>query len=85
MNLAFTTVLFFLILLPGIFFRLSFFYGEYSKKLSKTSAFDEFIWALIPGIVIQLFSSWLLNKFQPWDYSIDFTSLSILFNGAKED
>lgn len=75
MNIALGTIILFLLFTPGITFRAAFNFGPLTKKYSKTSAIDDFIWALIPGAVIQLGAAYILNTFHWWGYSIDFVSL----------
>ncbi|UYQ94366.1 hypothetical protein MKQ68_04590 [Chitinophaga horti] len=84
MNIAIGTLLLFLLVIPGISFRNAYYFGPLSKKLSKSSAFDDFIWAIIPGILFQLLFAGLVNRVQPWGYTVDFHSLGrILFNSQE--
>ncbi len=84
MNLAIGTVILFLIFIPGISFRSCFYFGDLTKKYSKTSAFDDFIWAIIPGVIIQLFFAWVINKWHPYGYRVNIETLGVLLSGAKD-
>jgi hypothetical protein len=85
MNLAFGTLLIFLLVVPGIAFRVAYFHGEFSKKFLKTSAFDDFIWALIPGVIIQFLATVIIQKCPSFDVEVDIESLGFLLMGAKDD
>jgi hypothetical protein len=82
MNIAIGTLLLFLLVIPGISFRNAYYFGPLSKKLTKSSAFDDFIWAIIPGVLFQLLFASTVNLFRPLGYSVDFPGLGrILFAG----
>lgn len=74
MSLALGTLILFLLFAPGIAFRSSFNFGPLTKKYSKTSALDGFIWAIIPGAIIQLLGACYINTYHPYGYAIDYES-----------
>jgi len=80
MNIALGTLLLFLLVVPGIAFRKGYIHGNLTKKISKSSAFDEFIWAIIPGVLIQLLAAYTVNR-NNWGYKIDFSSLGTILLG----
>lgn len=84
MNLALGTVLLFLLIIPGIAFRSSYFYGPLTKKFSKHSAFDDFIWGIIPGVTFQLIGSLIVNACNPFGYEINYTSLGKILFSSQE-
>lgn len=51
MNIAFSTILVFLFLLPGLAFRRLYFTGEFSKEYFRSSGFEIFFLAIIPAII----------------------------------
>jgi len=81
MNIAFGTFLLFLLVIPGIAFRNAFTFGPYTKRAAKSTAFDDFIWGIIPGIIFQLFGALLVNAIEPFGYSVDFNSLGAILFG----
>lgn len=84
MNLALGTFLLFLLIIPGISFRASYFFGALTKKISRSSAFDDFIWGIIPGITFQLIGSIFVNYSSFIGYQINFLSLGkILFSSSE--
>lgn len=83
MNFALGTLLLFLLVVPGIAFRHAYTLGPLTKKYSKLSAFDDFIWAIIPGLIIQLLSAWIVNKVS-CSYYVDFTTIGKIFMGGPD-
>ncbi len=86
MNIAIGVIVLFLLLIPGMAFRAAFSYGPLTKKYSRSSAFDDFVLGMIPGVFFQLLFAFLNNLLNPW-LAIDFASLGqILFgpNAADE-
>ncbi|UAY53214.1 hypothetical protein [Ferruginibacter albus] len=84
MSIALGTLLLFLLVIPGIAFRNAFIFGPLTKKFSKSSSFDEFIWALIPGLIIQLVGAFVVNEFHAFGFNINFSGLGeILFSGTN--
>lgn len=83
MNLAFGTILVFLILLPGVLFRLFYYSAPFSKRFFKSNLLDDVAWSVIPGILIQFLGVSVILHFTP--YKIDFGSLAILLVGKSEE
>lgn len=85
MNIAFGTVLIFLIIIPGIIYRKVYFHGIFSKKYVKTNPFDDFAWAIIPGFVFQISGVLIVNNYMDNECHVNFKILGVLLAGAKED
>lgn len=51
MSIAFSTILIFLFLLPGLAFRRFYFTGEFSKEYFRSSGFEIFFLGIVPSIV----------------------------------
>ncbi len=83
MNIAFGTFLLFLLVIPGIAFRNTYLFGPLSRKNSRSSAFDDFVWAIIPGVIIQLTGAFIINVNCPFGYYIDFGSLGKILVGGE--
>lgn len=67
MNWAFSAVLFVLLILPGLSFRIAYLSSPYGRTKVSTSLADEIVFALIPALILQtavillwntVFSSW---------------------------
>jgi hypothetical protein len=85
MNLAIGTLIILLIVLPGIAFSKTFYFGPLTKKTSAISAFDDFIKGIIPGVVIQIIFACVVKFFFLLGFSIniDFKSLGLILFGDK--
>ncbi len=80
MNIAFGTLLLFLILIPGLaFFRL-YYSGFFSKQFIPSTPFETLFKILLPGILMQLLGVMTINEFSAYD--VDFDTLSILLIGT---
>lgn len=84
MNIALGTLVIFLLIIPGIIFKRSYFHGVFSRDYTKNNPFDDFAWAIIPGIVFQIFAVLIVNNFFCASYHINFESLSYLLVGDKD-
>lgn len=84
MSLAFGTILVFLILIPGIVFRRTYFHGVFSREAIKTTAMEEVVGAIIPGILFQAVAVLFLKLF-PVAWQVNFEHLGYLLSGVKED
>lgn len=82
MSIALSTLLLFLLLIPGIAFRNAYGFGELSIKRVQSSAFDDFIWAIIPGVAFQFFGLLFIQHYQQ-DYIIDISLLLKLLNNTQ--
>jgi len=76
MNVAFVTVLLFLIFVPGALFVRAYLSGPWSKKYIKTSAIDELAYAVVPGAVFQFIGTLLVETCT--SYSVDFEKIAHL-------
>ncbi len=89
MNIALGTLFLFLLVIPGISFRFTFYFGPRTKKRAKLSAFDDFIWGIIPGLSFQLIGAYIINSTDGFwfGYKIDFVSFGkILYaDGAADE
>lgn len=83
MNIAFGTVLLFLIFVPGIVLRRTYLSGPFSKKYLNTKPIDELMWAIVPGAILQILG--ILTTQRLFEHDIDFTSIAYLLIGTKED
>lgn len=84
MSIAASTLLLFLLLIPGMAFRACFNFGVLSKKSSKYSAFDDYIMAIIPGLGAQLLAAVIINFFEPFGYFVDFSAMGSLIFGEQK-
>lgn len=83
MNIAFVTVLLFIILSPGLIFRRSYFSGVFSAKFRKYKIIDEIALSILPGIIMNFIGYYLVILFT--DYKINLTYLGYLLSGVKGD
>lgn len=77
MNIAFSTIVLILFLLPGLVFRRSYFTEEFSKQYFKASPFAIFISSFIPSLAIHLAGFYLIKYIT--SYHIDLSILIKLF------
>jgi hypothetical protein len=78
MNIAFPSLLILLILLPGLLFRRIYYSTKFSTKYSGTNIWEEGLYALIPGVILQIL---FLNIIKLFGYNvnlIDILNLIIL-------
>lgn len=81
MNIAVATFIIFLLVIPGMAFRHAFMFGHLTKKFSRSSAFDDFIYAIIPGVIIQLLGAMLVKCWSIFDTEVNFLGIGkILYN-----
>jgi hypothetical protein len=79
MNIAFTSVLLFIILAPGYLFRTSYKSSELSIKDSNRNIVNDLTWSILPSIIIQTFFIFIVEFFS--SYRIDFNQLGNLLLG----
>lgn len=87
MNIALGTLFLFLLVVPGIAYRYTLYFGPRTKKRTRLSAFDDFISAIIPGLTAQLIGALLVGfaHYLGWTkYYIDFLSLGQLMFGTGD-
>lgn len=77
MNLALSTIILFVLLLPGIVFRKFYYSEEFSREYFKSSVFEVFISALLPSIFLHICWFYLVRIF---NYNVDFTILGDLIS-----
>lgn len=77
MNIAITTIILAILLLPGIVFRRFYYTEEFSKQYQRKNFFELFFSSLIPSL---LFHSIWYFLIQTFGYNIDFTTIGYLFS-----
>ncbi len=80
MNIALSTLLIFLFLLPGLIFRKLYYSGTFSKQYFKQNFFELFISSFVPAIIFQ-FTWFTVVEF--FDYYIDLMVLVKIFDEDK--
>jgi len=80
MNIALSTVLIFVFLLPGLAFRRFYYTEEFSKQYFKQSFFGVFLSSFLPSLVLH--SVWV-SSVRIFDYYIDFVIIGHLIS-AKD-
>ncbi len=84
MNLALgAIILFLLFIVPSLFFHRLYYSGEFSKQYFKSSPFELFLSAVVPGTLFQLLFYWLVTLLTP--YRVDFDIMGKLLVGGKEN
>ncbi len=82
MNIAFGTILLFLIFVPGVVARRAYLTYPFSKEFTGFRALDEFVFGLVPGALLQVVGILLVEGLSP--YTIDFASLGYLLSGGTQ-
>ncbi|OQD44104.1 hypothetical protein BUL40_00685 [Croceivirga radicis] len=82
MNLAFSTILIFLILAPGFVFRISYNSTRLSVKKKDVTLINELTSSIIPSIIFQVIFLFLIEKLS--NYYIDFQVLGNLILGNDD-
>lgn len=80
MNIAFTSILLFIILAPGFFFRISYNSSKLSVKDPNRNLINDFTWSIIPSIVLHTLSIFFVEFFST--YFVDFKQLGNLLLGV---
>jgi hypothetical protein len=80
MNIAFTTILLFLILAPGFLARNAYNSSKLSVKDTNRNIVNELTWSIIPSLTLHIFLIFLLQNFS--SYYIDFEQLGNLILGV---
>ncbi|HMN88983.1 MAG TPA: hypothetical protein PKD70_12410 [Saprospiraceae bacterium] len=81
MNIAFSTILVFILLLPGASFSRFYYSAEFSKQYFKSSPYELFIAALIPSLILHFIA--LLFIRYAFHYTIDIEILGLLLAGSN--
>ena len=83
MNLIYSTVLFFLLLFPGLLVRMGYFSSIYiSRKIISKKPIDDLIYSLIPAILMHSAACGIVNNCS--DYSIKLIYLGHFIFGDKD-
>ncbi|MEQ8686738.1 MAG: hypothetical protein RIE86_15670 [Imperialibacter sp.] len=77
MNIAFSTILIFLLLLPGLAFRRLYYTGEFSKEYFRSTTFEIFALGIIPSIILHVLGYNLLPQITPFSISLYFNLIEI--------
>ncbi len=76
MNIALTTVLIFIFLLPGLIFRRFYYTEEFSKEYFKQNFFEYFLSSFFPSLILHTIWYFLVTLF---GYRVDLVLISHLF------
>lgn len=82
MNIAFTTILLFIILAPGYLSRKAYSSSKLSVRDLNKNIVNELIWSIIPALTLHILFISIIHNFT--SYYIDFKSLGNLIIGVKE-
>ncbi len=63
MNIALGALFIFVLLYPGILFRIAYLNGPYSRKNIQSSLVDELVLSLIPSLFLQCMGYWIVGYF----------------------
>ncbi|CAM1360816.1 conserved membrane hypothetical protein [Tenacibaculum litopenaei] len=85
MNIAFVTLLIFIILLPGFLFISAYHSGKFSRRYVKTSIFNDASRAIIPSIIFHSLAYIIIRNCSWFKSYISLRSLGILLLGSKND
>ncbi len=83
MNLAFTTILIFIIIAPGFLSRIAYNSSNLSVRDPNKNIVNELTWSIIPSLTIHIIAVFLVEFFT--DYYIDFRQLGNLILGVKSN
>lgn len=81
MNIAFSSFVIIILFLPGILFRIGYFYGDFSKKFVIRSIQDEIIFSIIPAFIFH-FIWYLLTEFS--SYKVNLEIIGFLISGNTD-
>lgn len=82
MNIALSTFILFIFLIPGLFFRRLYFSAEFSKQYVKQNYLEQFIASFIPSLLFHVIWFYLIQIF---DYQVNFKVLGYIFSSGKMD
>ncbi|MBA7574439.1 hypothetical protein ES708_16245 [subsurface metagenome] len=80
-NLAFTTILIFIIVTPGIIARRSFLSSRFSIKYKSYKAIDEIVWSILPSLILHFMGYYFVLWWTP--YKIDLITIGYLITGLE--
>ncbi len=81
MNIPFSTILIFILLLPGAVFSRFYYSGEFSKQYFKPTAYELFVATLVPSLLLHLLG--LLVMRYGWQYTLDWQRFGLLLAGGN--
>lgn len=82
MNIAFTSILIFILLAPGFLSRIAYNSSKLSVRNPNKNVLNELTWSIIPSLTIHIVAITLVEYFS--DYFIDFNQLGNLILGVNE-
>ena len=82
MNIAFTTILLFIILAPGFIARRTYNSSKLSIRVLNKNVVNELTWSIIPALTLHIILIAIIKNFT--DYYIDFKQLGNLLLGIKD-
>ena len=71
MNLIYGSIVVFLVLLPGIIFRKSYLASVFSRRLLGNKAFDDIMWAIMPGILLHSISGIIIPLITNYQFELE--------------
>ncbi|MCG8701356.1 MAG: hypothetical protein MI922_25100 [Bacteroidales bacterium] len=83
MNIAFFTVILFIIILPGVAFHKGYYSSEFSRNYIPVSIFNFVFSGLIPAIIFHALAYFITLWFTK--YKIDFSAIGILVTGKHDN
>ena len=84
MNFAFSSILIFFLLLPGLIFFRFYYSGVFSKQFFKATAFEIFYMSLAPGIVVHFLGFLWVENFSPF-LRVDLVVLGQVFSDPTDE
>ena len=81
MNIALGALFIFLLLYPGILFRIAYLNGPYSRKNIQSSLVDELVLSLLPALFLQCIGYWVVERF--FNYEVHLELVYQLIIGAN--
>lgn len=83
MNIAFTTVLIFVLLSPGFLYRIAYNSSKISVRNPNKNILNELTWSIIPSLTIHIICISLVEYFS--DFYVDFEQLGTLLLGVTSE
>lgn len=80
MNIAFTSILLFIIIAPGFLYRIAYHSSKLSVKDPNRSIINELTWSIIPSIIFHTIAIFLIESIS--NFTIDFKQLGNLILGV---
>jgi hypothetical protein len=83
MNIAFSTILIILFLLPGIILRRSYLSSKFSIRYISTNTLNEIPLLIIPSLITHFLGFWIIRIY--FSYEFDFKVIGLLVSGSNSD